>query len=136
MAKILIAEDEKSISSFLAFVLHDLGHEVYVSPNGEHALEALQNNHGFDLLICDIKMPKMNGRELIETVQRQEDFLDISIIIMSGYVTPAEIEDLLKAGAEGFLTKPINLTELKRVVNDALKSRLQPEIRALETSRH
>ena len=121
MAKILIAEDEKSISDHLAFVLGEWGHVVFVSPNGRHALETLKNIGGFDLLICDMKMPKMNGRELIESIQKQDFFTDIAIIILSGYVSEAEVEDLLKAGVAAFLTKPINLAEFERSINDTLK---------------
>lgn len=127
MARILVAEDEKSIGTLLVYALGSQGHEVYVSPNGEHALETLEHNESFDLLICDMKMPKMDGRQLIEALSRQEDLADIPIIIMSGYVSMAEIDDLLQAGAEAFLAKPINLTELEKAVYDALKFR-QPAL--------
>lgn len=123
MAKILIAEDEKMVATYLAAVLEDLGHEAYVSPNGEHALETLQNNDGFDLLITDMKMPKMDGRQLVESILKQKELADIPIIIMSGYVGIVEIDDLLKAGAEAFLTKPVSLKDLEEYVDHALKSR-------------
>lgn len=123
MAKILIAEDEKMMSEYIASALLAQGHEVYVSPNGEHALETLQNNNGFDLLISDIKMPKMDGRQLIEAVFKQKELADIPIIIMSGYVGIMEINDLLEAGAKAFLPKPIGLKELFEYVDHALKRR-------------
>ena len=123
MAKILIAEDEKMVSTYLATALSNQGHEVYVSPNGEHALETLQNNNGFDLLISDMKMPKMDGRQLIKSILEQKELAGIPIIIMSGYVRIAEIEDLLKAGAEAFLTKPVSVNDLEEYVDHALKYR-------------
>ncbi len=123
MARILIAEDEKMLGTYLAAALGNLGHEVYVSPDGKHALETLQNNAGFDLLISDIKMPKMDGRQLIESVLQQEELADIPIIIMSGYVRISEIADLLKAGARAFLTKPVSLKELEEYVDQVLKCR-------------
>lgn len=123
MARILVAEDEKSIGTFLVHALESQGHVVYVSPNGEHALETLQHNDGFELLICDLKMPRMDGRQLIEALRQREDFADLPIIIMSGYASIEEIDDLLEAGAEAFLAKPINLKELEKFIYDALKFR-------------
>ena len=72
MARILIAEDDEMVSNSLVAALEDLDHEVCVSPNGEHALETLLNSAGFDLLISDMQMPKMGGRQLVESVQKQK----------------------------------------------------------------
>ena len=120
MGRILIAEDEISVSNILAMAIQDMGHEVYVSPNGEHALETLQHNEKFDLLISDMKMPKMDGRQLLEEVYKRDEFADLPVIIISGYVRLAEIDDLLKAGAMAFLPKPLKLDELESYVNSAV----------------
>jgi DNA-binding NtrC family response regulator len=121
MARILIADDEESISSSLAEFLGDVGHEVYVSPNGEHALEALQNSEGFDLLVTDMQMPKMGGVDLIKSVRSQEELADLPIIIMSGGTSMAEVDKLLKAGAMAFLSKPVNLKVLEGYVNSIVE---------------
>ena len=121
MARILIAEDEETVSSLLEFVLSAKGHEVSVSPDGEHALETLRNREAFpafDLLLTDIKMPRMDGRQLIKSVQSQEGLADIPIIIMAGYVGVAEMDDLLESGVTAYLSKPINLKVLEGHIND------------------
>lgn len=120
MARILIADDEEMMASYLAAALENKGHEVHLSPNGEHALETLQNAGRFDLLLSDMKMPKMDGRQLIESVFQQEKLADLPIIIMSGYVSLDEIDDLLKAGALAYLPKPINLQDLEKIIAYAM----------------
>ena len=121
MGRILIAEDEESISSILEAVICEQGHEVYLSPDGEHALETLMHNEPFDLLITDIKMPKMDGRKLIESVQKRKEFDGLPIIIMSGYVSMAEIDDLIKAGAKAYLSKPINMKVLEAYIKEIVR---------------
>ena len=121
MGRILIAEDEKTVSSLLVAAIQDMGHEAYVSPNGEHALETLQHNDDFDLLISDMQMPKMDGRQLITEVHKQKALANLPIIIISGYVRLAEIDDLLKNGAMAFLPKPLKLEELEGYINSAVK---------------
>ena len=123
MARILIAEDEETLSYLMAAAISDRGHSVDVSPDGEHALNTLQTGERYDLLITDIKMPKMDGRQLIEAVQKQKRLADLPIIIMSGYVGMAELDDLLEAGAIAFLSKPVNLTVLEEYINFAIKGR-------------
>ena len=126
MGRILIAEDEKSVSSFLVSILEDLGHEVYVSPNGEHALETLDNNEGFQLLISDMMMPKIDGHQLTRRVL--EDYPAIPIIVISGYVKLSEIDELLQEGVQAFIPKPINFEELTKYVSSAMKHQAMPEI--------
>ena len=121
MARILIAEDDESISSSLVAALDDMEHEGYVSPNGEHALETLQNSGGFDLLISDMQMPKMGGRQLVESVQKHKKLSDIPIIMMSANISMIEVDDLLRAGAMAILSKPIDLAALEGYINSAVK---------------
>ena len=123
MARILIVDDQKFVRNLLRESLEKLGHEAYVSPDGEHALETLQGREEFDLLITDMVMPKMNGHQLIDAVRKQEELADIPIIIMSGRTSMAEVDKLLKAGALAFLSKPVSLEVLAGYVNSIVKTR-------------
>ncbi len=126
MGHILIAEDEESISSLLTAAIGDMGHEVHVSPNGKHALETLRNNADIDLLITDMKMPKLDGRQLIKAIKKEAELVNLPIIIMSGYIGMSEIDDLLSAGALAFLSKPINLKTLEDYIDFAFKKKSAP----------
>ena len=117
MARILIAEDDRTSQKLAAAFVKAMGHEYFVSPNGRHALEALRAANDIDLVITDIMMPEMGGRELIEVLRADARLANIPVIIMSAVVGVRDISDLLRAGAEFFLAKPIDRNELQDYVD-------------------
>jgi len=122
MAKILIAEDDRISQKLAVKIVEELGHTAFVSPNGEHAFEALKAANDFDLLLTDIMMPKMDGQQLIKTLRGDQQFADLPIIIMSAVVGMAEISNLLKLGATLFLAKPLNKDEVQGYVGRCLNN--------------
>lgn len=121
MAKVLIAEDDNISLKLAAKFVADLGHEVYLSPHGKHAYEALKAGNGFDLLLTDIMMPEMDGMQLIQTLRGDSKFVDLPIIIMSAVVGVKEISSLLSLGATLFLPKPLDKKELGEYMERALR---------------
>lgn len=113
MAKILIAEDDRISQKLAVKLVEELGHTAFVSPNGKHAYESLMTNSGFDLLLTDIMMPEMDGRQLIQTLRGDQQFDNLPIIIMSAVVGLNDISNLLKLGATLFLAKPLEREELQ-----------------------
>ena len=116
--KILIVDDDKEIVSFLNKALCDFGYvnlrEAY---NGKDALNILQKET-IDLIILDMKMPKMNGYELIGRMKGELKTKDIPVVIMSGYkVEYDKLEDYVKKTPIPVIGKPISIDELKRIVN-------------------
>ncbi|MCX6793100.1 MAG: response regulator [Candidatus Falkowbacteria bacterium] len=110
LKRILIAEDEKAYSRALVLKLKNSGFEAESAPDGEAALEAIKNNH-FDLLLCDLVMPKVNGFEVIEEIKKQK--LDLPVIVLSN-LSQADDEKKARAlGAIDFLPKSnITLAEV------------------------
>ncbi|QGY41937.1 response regulator [Pseudodesulfovibrio cashew] len=113
MAKILIAEDDLISQKIASKIVEELGHTAFVSPNGMHAYEALMACNDFDLLLTDIMMPKMDGKQLIQTLRGKEDFKNFPIVIMSAVVGMSDISNLLELGATLFLAKPLNYEDLR-----------------------
>ncbi len=120
MAKILVVDDDPVMRSVLAKAITPLSHDIHFASDGIHALDALRCNPGFDLLITDISMPTMGGRQLIDTVVRDKALPDIPILITSGVVRLSEIADLLELGATKFVAKPINMDLFRQDVADVL----------------
>ena len=105
MAKILIAEDERDIRDLVAFTLRFAGHEVVVATNGEEAVEmAPQVNP--DLILMDVRMPRMTGYEACKAMKANPDVKDIPVVFLTARGQESEIQQGLEAGAEEYLLKP------------------------------
>ncbi len=107
--KILVAEDEEITLKHLISTLRKEGYETTGTKNGREALERLAHNH-FDVLITDIKMPEMNGIELLE--KAKEIIPEIDVMIITGFGSISSAVEAMKKGAYEYITKPFDLDEL------------------------
>jgi signal transduction histidine kinase/CheY-like chemotaxis protein len=117
-ADILVVDDEVIVTSLIRDALEDEGYEIETASSGESALE-LVNQHHFDLVISDIRMPRMDGIELIKRIR--EHLPNISIIFMTGYANLQSAKNAIKQGASDYIMKPFELTEMRAAVKNALK---------------
>ena len=105
MAKILIAEDEKDIRDLVAFTLRFAGHEVTTASNGEEAVQlAPQVNP--DLIVMDVRMPRMTGYEACRVMKADPNLKDIPVVFLTARGQDTEVQQGLDAGAEEYLLKP------------------------------
>jgi CheY-like chemotaxis protein len=119
MAKILIAEDERDIRDLVAFTLRFAGYEVFTAANGEEAVQlAPQVNP--DLILMDVRMPRMTGYEACRIMKHNPDLKDIPIVFLSAKGQEAEIQQGLEAGAEEYLLKPFAPDQLTSRVKTIL----------------
>ncbi len=121
MTKILIVDDDPVMRKLLAKALGSLDVETFFSSDGIHALDALRCNKDFDLLITDISMPVLDGRQLITTIKNDPVLAQTPVLIMSGVVGMNEIADLLDLGASKFIPKPFNMGTLRDDVISVLQ---------------
>ena len=131
MQKILIVEDEKSISNILESILSDEieNSEIIVTENGFDAFKLIEKND-FDLIISDIKMPKLLGTELLhQSLQLKPESV---FIMISGHADIDIAVDCLRKGAYDFISKPIDINRLITSVKNALdKKNLQSQNKTL-----
>ena len=119
MAKILIAEDERDIRDLVAFTLRFAGHEVFAASDGEEAVEmAPQVNP--DLILMDVRMPRMTGYEAFKVMTANPDLKDIPVVFLSAKGQENEIQQGLDAGAEAYLLKPFAPDQLTVRIKDIL----------------
>jgi DNA-binding NtrC family response regulator len=130
MAKILVCDDEKAIRRSIKEILEFEKHQVEEAEDGQIALNMAVKNH-YDIILTDIKMPKLDGLELLNKLI--ENKIDATIIIMSGHGTIETAVDAVKNGAYDYLAKPIDLNRLLVSVRNALeKSELLNETKNLK----
>jgi len=117
--RILIVDDEKNIRTTLSAYLLSLGYEQEIAVNGQEALDKLKDSK-YDLVLLDIKMPVMNGIQILKEMRRLED--KTNVIMMTAYGTIENAVESMKLGAVDFISKPFTLENLKTMI-DAVFSR-------------
>ncbi|MBQ2541055.1 MAG: sigma-54-dependent Fis family transcriptional regulator [Paludibacteraceae bacterium] len=130
MKKLLIIDDERGIRNTLREILTDEGHEVDVAENGKQGLEMAQKKP-YDLIFSDIKMPEMDGLEvlakLVESrkskVESGEDVSECPVVMISGHGDVETAVQALKSGAYDFIEKPIDLNRLLVTTKNALEQK-------------
>jgi CheY-like chemotaxis protein len=117
MSKILIADDEQEILDLFGNLVESMGHTAIKCHNGKVAWDILTDNHDVSLMLVDVAMPEMDGRELVQRVRGQEILNTIPIVLVSSIIRAKDISHLLEMGGTWFMPKPVDLMELKDVIN-------------------
>lgn len=116
MAKIMIAEDEPDIRNLITFTLRFAGHEVIDTDNGIELLEKIQemaqNDELPDLILMDVRMPRMTGYEACERIKADEALKSVPVAFLSAKGQEAEVQTGLDAGAIAYIVKPFSPDEL------------------------
>lgn len=120
MAKILIADDDDTIRTVLRSVLTRAGHMVICSSNGAIAWQMVQDNPDIDLLISDVVMPEMDGKELVRRIRSTPETYKFPIMMISGFVPFKDIRGILEMGVSKFLPKPFTNDQLMEDVVSCL----------------
>jgi two-component system nitrogen regulation response regulator NtrX len=130
MAKILVIDDEKAIRRSITEILEFEKHQIDEAEDGLIGFEkAIKNN--YDVILCDIKMPKLDGEELLSKLLKEN--INSSIIMMSGHGTIDTAVSAVKKGAYDYLAKPIDLNRLLVSIKNALdKTELVTETKLLK----
>lgn len=131
MAKILVIDDERSIRNSMKDILSFEGHEVILAENGMEGLVAVKSDKP-EVVFCDIKMPKMEG---IEVLQRIKEFTpQTPVIMISGHGTIETAIEAIKKGAYDFIEKPLDLNRILITIKNATdKNQLIQETQSLKT---
>jgi len=118
--EILIVDDEESMREFLAIMLHREGYRVDAVADGAMAVARMKEK-GYDLIISDIKMPRMNGFELLAHVLEKSP--DTMMIMITAFSTTEDAVEAMKQGAYDYIIKPFRNEEIRLIVKNALERR-------------
>lgn len=113
--RILLIDDESSVLFALRLLLEAMQYKVADFSSAAQAIEELTaHSENFDLVLCDLKMPQMNGFEALKRVKSISP--DLAFILMSAHASTADVEYAVAQGANGFLAKPFTPDQLKKVI--------------------
>lgn len=121
MTKILVIDDERSIRNSMKDILQYEGHEVVLAENGMEGLVSMKSEKP-DIVFCDIKMPKMEGIEVLERIK--EFSADTPVIMISGHGTIDTAIEAIRKGAYDFIEKPLDLNRILITIKNATDKHL------------
>ncbi|HLN52137.1 MAG TPA: sigma-54 dependent transcriptional regulator [Lentimicrobium sp.] len=129
MAKLLVIDDERSIRNTLREILEYEGYQMDDAPDGPTALQKVAEEK-YDVILCDIKMPQMDGMEVLDKLLA---FSDTPVVMISGHGNIETAVDSIKRGAYDYIAKPLDLNRLLITIRNAMeKSSLVKETRSLK----
>ncbi len=130
MKRILIIDDENSIRRTLRDILENEGYAIDEAPDGIEGLKLVKSNH-YDVILCDIKMPKMDGLEVLDKILESNS--DVPVVMISGHGNIDTAVDAIRKGAYDYISKPPDLNRLLVTIRNAfVKSNLVTETKILK----
>lgn len=121
-AHLLVAEDNPGNRFVIQEMLECMGCNVSISDNGKEALHAIETNQGkYDIIIMDCQMPEMDGYEVTKIIRTKEWGKNLPIIAITAHALHGDRQKCLDAGMDDYLTKPIRITDIEKILNKYLK---------------
>jgi CheY-like chemotaxis protein len=122
---VVVADDEEDILTLLGVVLRGAGLDVIPAADGAEAVR-LAEQHRPDLIVLDVAMPRMDGREATAAIRRSDALAGVPVLLVSASTSDAARERAMSAGADAFIAKPFNPGALAQRVRELLGSRPGP----------
>ncbi len=115
---ILVIDDQSDMGWIMSRIFHERGHKMIVSRSGKEGLKKFKDRKDFDLVFLDIKLPDLNGFEVLEQIKKTSP--GTKVIIISAFGSPEARQEALVRGASAFLDKPIQIDEMTRLADEVL----------------
>jgi CheY-like chemotaxis protein len=122
-ARVLIVDDEVDIVSTVQYRLEFCGFEVITAANGKEGIEKAVNEKP-DIILLDIRMPVMNGHEVLERLKSCPELKDIPVIMLTAYSDAKDIAKAADLGVAGYVTKPFDFPDLMGKISNALGNKI------------
>ena len=122
--RVLVVDDEPSVRSVVRMTLEKAGYDVLEAENGEEAIEAINTGENplvLDCVICDLRMPKINGIDVITYFQKK--YPHVPLIVLTGYPDTNMAVSFMRHGVMDYLVKPVEAERLKATVARAIEGR-------------
>ncbi len=114
---VLVAEDEDSVRQMVALALKAIGYRTVVFADGAAAAEAIDGGTVPDAVLLDVRMPRMNGIDLVRHIRARTETATTPVVAMSAYSDELQAREMIDAGANAFLAKPFTIEELRATMS-------------------
>ena len=133
--RILVVEDNLVNQKVVNAILRNASYETITANNGKEAISLLQE-HQFDLILMDVQMPVMNGLQATETIRANHLYRELPIIAMTAHAMVGDQDRCLQAGMNAYVSKPLNPTLLKKLIEDFIAKRNLSTLRLRQSTLH
>jgi two-component system cell cycle response regulator DivK len=121
MPKILVVDDNAVSRELLRYILKPLGLEIVEAAFGVEALERIAEERP-DVVLLDLDMPGLDGYGVLREVRRRPEWAGLRVIAVTAYAMESDRDRAISAGFDGYLTKPINAVQIRKYVEDLLRT--------------
>jgi DNA-binding response OmpR family regulator len=123
MSMIWIVDDDQEMQGAVQLMLQVIQHEARLFTGARPAAQALLAGQQPDLILLDINMPEVSGLDLLEFVRRRTEWNSLPVVMLSTESADVTVDQALALGADGYITKPVTIEELERVLGAAFQKR-------------
>lgn len=123
-ARILLIEDNFDNLDLMTYLLTAFGYTILKVMNGEEGLELAQREKP-DLILCDLQLPRLDGFEVVKQIRRDPELLNVPVVAVTASAMPEDLQKVVSAGFNGYLTKPIDSEQFVRQVEAYLRDDLR-----------
>jgi DNA-binding response OmpR family regulator len=118
---VLVIDDDDLVADICRQILQRSGYDVVVARSGKEAIDVFKGNQtGIDMVILDMILPDMSGRDIYDRLKIVNP--DLNVLFVSGYAMDAQMEDIMEGGGDGFIQKPFNMDTLLEKTREILAS--------------
>ncbi len=111
--KVLVVDDSKPIFMMVSQMLEELGHQAVWAENGQDAIEKINENADFELVLLDWNMPIMSGIDFLKTIRADDSYGAVKVIMCTSESEKERVLEALKAGASNYIVKPFDAAGIK-----------------------
>ncbi len=122
LKKILVVEDNPQNMRLVEMTLGAGNYVLLKATNGEEALEVVQREHP-NLIIMDIRLPRLDGLEVTKRVRQWPDFRDVAIVVTTACAMKGDKERFVAAGCDAYLAKPFSIRALRKIIDGILREK-------------
>ena len=116
---VLVIDDNDMVADICKQILKSSGYDVVIAKSGKEAIEVFkENQHNIDMVILDMILPDMGGRDIYDRLKIINP--DLNVLLVSGYDMDYQTEDIMECGCDGFIQKPFKMKELSQAIRQVL----------------
>lgn len=120
-----LIDDDEEMNTAVSLMLKLIDYETECFLDAPSASQALLDGRRPELILLDVKLPKVSGKEFLTTLRKQHQFDTLPVLMLSSEFADSEVDEFMRVGADGYVFKPVTIEEMQQAIHKALMKRLK-----------